>query len=74
MASPEENIGDSSIMEENVPKGIERMCWVSGQRRRLQTFILSMSLRLHKMGIPGYNVGGGHLQNEFLRLNTMRWI
>ena len=72
MASTEEKADDLSILEENVPRGIERICFVSGRRRRLQTFILPIPLCLHNMGIPRYNVGRGHLLDEFLGLNTTR--
>ena len=74
MASLEEKVGDLSTLGKTVLKCVGRMCFVSGRRRRLQTFILPMPLCPHNMGIPGYNIGKGHLRDEFLRLNTTRWI
>ena len=61
MVSCKEKVGNSSTPEKNVSRRVVRVCFVLGMRRRLQTFILLMSLCPHIMGIQGHNVGRDHL-------------
>ena len=61
MASREEKADDSSILEKNVPRCIERISFVSGRRGRLLPSILPVSLCPHNIGLLGCNVGRCYL-------------